>query len=320
MKAFIPPRPQPRKRRLSMIGELFSSRRSWFSVLTRRHYRSFSGEQWTPFRGLYFVNQPDLVTACSPRTPPISPRAAHGLDALAAARRRHLRLQRRDLAQAAAHDGSGLRPGAHPGRLPADARRHRGDGRAARARMPTATCWRSTRRRRTSPPTSSSAPSFRATLTRDGGRPHLPRLRPRSRSSLMRRACGRWPGVPKFLLRRPAVRGAPHARTIRGLLERDVDKRRRRSSPRQPSARAQGHPGLAARRRSIRSPATSSRRKELVDQIARDVPGRARDLGERARLGALSDRHAPGHPGAHARGSRRGLRRPPAGISPTSGG
>ena len=147
VKAFIPPRPQPRKRRLSMIGELFSSRRSWFSVLTRRHYRSFSGEQWTPARELYFVNDPDVVSRILSKDAEHFPEErADGDDAVAAARQRHLRLQRRGVAQAAAHDGAGLRAGAHRGRLHADARRHRGDGRKAARRAATATYRPSTRR------------------------------------------------------------------------------------------------------------------------------------------------------------------------------
>jgi cytochrome P450 len=37
------------------------ARRSWFSVLTRKNYRNFTGEWWTPLRKLFIVSDPDLV-------------------------------------------------------------------------------------------------------------------------------------------------------------------------------------------------------------------------------------------------------------------
>ena len=204
------------------------------------------------------MNQPDLVDRVLVKDADHFPKSiAHGLDARAPDGRRHLRLQRRAVAQAAPHDRPRLQPGAHPGRLPADARRDRGDGRAPCARMPTATSWRSTRRRRTSPPTSSSAPSI--SRAADARRVATASSAPSaaSRSSPTRRASGRWPACRTGS--RPAASSPRrHARVIRGSAGARAS--RIGSTSRRPAgARAQGHPGLAARGEGSRSPARSSR-------------------------------------------------------------
>jgi cytochrome P450 len=60
-RSFVPPKPKPLTSRLSLLGGLIRARRSWFSVLTRKNYRNFTGEWWTPLRKLFIVSHPDLV-------------------------------------------------------------------------------------------------------------------------------------------------------------------------------------------------------------------------------------------------------------------
>jgi cytochrome P450 len=57
----IAPKPTALTRKLSPLQRLIKGRHSSLSVLYERSYSMHMGEFWTPFRNIYFVNQPDLV-------------------------------------------------------------------------------------------------------------------------------------------------------------------------------------------------------------------------------------------------------------------
>jgi cytochrome P450 len=61
MTEFIPPKPKPHRRKLSPWRRILLARHSSISALYDRSYSMRLGDVWTPFRTIYFANNPDLV-------------------------------------------------------------------------------------------------------------------------------------------------------------------------------------------------------------------------------------------------------------------
>ena len=61
MSEFVPPKPKPHARKLSPLRRILQVRHSSISVLYDRSYSMHLGDVWTPSRRVYFLNQPDLV-------------------------------------------------------------------------------------------------------------------------------------------------------------------------------------------------------------------------------------------------------------------
>jgi len=61
MTDYVPPKPPPQRRKLSPLDHIRKSRRCSLSSLYEKSYSMRMGQIWTPLRNLYFVNQPDLV-------------------------------------------------------------------------------------------------------------------------------------------------------------------------------------------------------------------------------------------------------------------
>lgn len=58
---YIPPYPEPRAKRPSLLGRLVLLRRSWLSVFFGKSYTMKTGQIKLPLHNLYVINQPDLV-------------------------------------------------------------------------------------------------------------------------------------------------------------------------------------------------------------------------------------------------------------------
>ena len=61
MTDFVPPKPQTLPRKASWLRRLHKARHCSLATLYDRSYSMKMGDIWTPFKMLYFVNQPELV-------------------------------------------------------------------------------------------------------------------------------------------------------------------------------------------------------------------------------------------------------------------